>query len=189
MDGKNWVVNKVQEASRKWVLKVSEVRAIAHLFCEDVSRIHFARDMTNLKSLVLDPFANQIPAMFDVPCGLWGRIVQPLYTGIVVVVESAGRVDVREEVAGIQHAARKVAEINNFLGGGVCRANLGLTRAERSALLVFAKPADWSAILENNATVHTPKFEEWEQCAIGNGTAKLRTPTQVTVHRDHVGIL
>jgi hypothetical protein len=145
--------------------------------------------MTNLKSLVPDPFANRILAKLDVPSGLRGQIVQPLYTGIVVVVENSGRVDVREEVAGVGHAAKKVAEINNFLGGGVRCVNLGLTQTERSALLAFAEPANRSAVLENDATVHTPKFEKQEQCAIGNGTAKLRTPTCVTVCQDRVGIL
>ncbi len=100
------------------------MRAILHLFCEDVGGIHFARDMTNLKSLVLVPFANQILAKLDVPSGLRGQIVQPLYTGIVVIVENSGRVDAWEKVAGVQHAARKVAEINNFLGGGVASHEL-----------------------------------------------------------------
>jgi hypothetical protein len=60
------LLTKSKRFGHKGVMKASEVRAIVHLFCEDVGGIHFARDMVNLKSLVLDPFANQILAKLDV---------------------------------------------------------------------------------------------------------------------------
>jgi hypothetical protein len=48
---------------------------------------------------------------------------------------------------------------------------------------MFAKPPDGAPILEDNATVHTPEFEEREECAISHQAAQLGTPTGITVHQ------
>jgi hypothetical protein len=92
-------------------------------------------------------------------------------------------------VAIVRNTAQKIPKVHHLFQGSISSLNLGLTQADRSALLAFAKPANWSAILEKDATIHTPKFEEQEQRAIGNRTAELRTPTLVTVRQDCVGIL
>ncbi len=51
---------------------MAELCTITHLLHEDVSRIDLLRDVTNLKCLILDPFANGVFAKLDVPGGLQG---------------------------------------------------------------------------------------------------------------------
>jgi hypothetical protein len=46
-------------------------------------------------------------------------------------------------------------------------------------ILMFAKPPDGAPILEDNATVHTPEFEEREEFTISHQVAQLGTPTGI----------
>jgi hypothetical protein len=94
-----------------------EVHTITYLFCEDVSGINLPRDMMNLKCLILDPFANGVFAKLDVLGSLRGHIVGLLHTGIIVIVENGGGINVRNSVTGLGNALREIPEVNNFSGG------------------------------------------------------------------------
>jgi hypothetical protein len=163
------------------------VRTIAQFLNEDVGRIDFSRNMLNLESLVLHPFANGVLTKFYVMSSLRGHIVRPFHTCVIVILQESWRVDVRNNITGVGDALRKVAEIDNLFGGCTCSSDFGLARTERSAILVVAKPTDRAAVFEDNATVHATKFEEREKSAVGDGAAKLGTPTSIAVGRNGVG--
>ena len=48
---------------------------------------------------------------------------------------------------------------------------------------MFAKPPKGASVLEDNATVHTPEFEEREECTVSHQAqaAQLETPTGIAV--------
>jgi hypothetical protein len=81
-------------------------------------------------------------------------------------------------------AAAEVAKINNLFRSGTCGSNFSLTRAERSPLLPFPKPADWTAIVKNNATNHATKFEVREKSTVGHSIINLGAPTGIAVCRE-----
>ena len=165
----------------------SEVRAIAHFLSEDVGRIDLARNILNLESLVLHPFTNGVLTKFDVTSSLRGHIVRPFHTCVIVIVQESWRVDVRNNITGVEDALRKVAEIDNLFGGCTCSSDFSFARTERSAILAVTKPTDWTAIFEDNATIHATKLEEREKSAINDQAAKLGTPTSIAVGQNGVG--
>ena len=86
---------------------------------------------------------------------------------IVVVNESRG-VNVGDLVPGGGDATGEIPKINNLLRSGVGSPDLGLTGTERRALLTFTKPANRSAIFENNTTIHAAELEKREERTVGN---------------------
>ena len=88
---------------------------------------------------------------------------------------------IRNNVTGIRDTPRKVAEVDDLFGGCTCSTNFSFARTERSAILVVAKPTNWTTIFEHDTTIHATKLEEREKSAAGNQAAKLGTPTSIAV--------
>ncbi len=53
-------IQKCGEKGHEGFPEMGEVRAIAHFLSEDVSEINLPRDVLDMKSLILNPFPNQI---------------------------------------------------------------------------------------------------------------------------------
>ena len=75
-------------------------------------------------------------------------------------------VDAQAAVLG--RFASEVAKIDHLFRCGIRSPNLGFARAERCAFLALVKPTQRPAILKNDTTIHTTKFEERKQRAVGN---------------------
>ncbi len=58
--------------------------------------------------------------------------------------------------------------MNNFLQGCSSGAYLGLAGAKGRAFLMFAEPANWASIFEDDATIYAPELEQGEDSAISN---------------------
>ncbi len=117
---------------------------------------------------------------------LRGCIVGPLDTRVIFVLEDDGGVEVRNDVTGIRDTARKIAKIDTLFRGRAGSLDLSFAGTEGSAFLLFAKPTNWTAILEDDASIHTLEFEQGEKSAIGNRAAKLGAPTSITIGRNGV---
>jgi hypothetical protein len=144
--------------------------------------------MLNLESLVLHPFTNGVLTEFYVTSSLRGHVVRPFHTCVIVIAQESWRVDVRNNVTSIGDAPRKVAAIEDLFGGCACSLDFSFTRTERSAILAVANPTNWAAVFEDNATIHATKLEEREKSSVGDGAAKLGTPTSIAVGQNGVGI-
>ncbi len=118
---------------------------------------------------------------------LRGHVVGPLDTCVIVIVEDGRGVKVRNDITGIRDTARKIAKINHLFRGCAGSLDLSFTGTEGSPFLSFAKPADWTAVLEDDAAVHTLEFEEGKKSAIGDRAAKLGAPTCMAIGRHGVG--
>jgi hypothetical protein len=118
----------------------------------------------------------------NVAGSLRGHVVGPLDTHIIVVVEDNGGVEVRNDITGIIDTVRKIAKINNLFRGGTGSSDLSFTGTEGSAFLSFTKPTNWTAVLEDDATIHTSaEFKEGEKSAIRDRAANLGAPTSVPI--------
>jgi hypothetical protein len=87
-------------------------------------------------------------------------------------------------VPAVRDAVREIPKVHHLFQRCISGSNFSLTRIERRTLLALAKPANWSTILENDATIHAVELEEREKRTLGNGIADLRTPTSIAVSGD-----
>jgi hypothetical protein len=99
--------------------------------------------------------------------------VQSLDTCIIVIVQKDGRRETFNGVAAVGDTAREIFKVHDLFQCHVSGPNFSLTRAERHTLLTLAKPTNRATVLENNATIHTPKVEEREKGAFCNRAADL----------------
>ena len=63
----------------------------------------------------------------------------------------------------------------------VALISASFTGAERCLILAFAKPANGATILEDDATIHTAKFEQRKEGAISNRRTQLGTSACIAV--------
>jgi hypothetical protein len=110
--------------------------------------------------------------------------VGPSDTCIIVIVQKHGRRETLNFVAALRDAARKISKIDHLIQGCISGTNFSLTQAERRMLLMLTKLTKRTAVLENNVTIHTPKFEEGKKGTLHNHASDLRTPTSVAVSGD-----
>ena len=87
---------------------------------------------------------------------------------IIVVVKDSRGVDIWESVASFGNTARKIAKVDNLFQSGTGSMYFGLTGTQGCTILAFAKPSNGAPILEDNATVHTPEFEEREESTVSH---------------------
>jgi hypothetical protein len=160
---------------------MSEVRTIAHFLSEDVGWIDFSRNMLNMESLVLHPFTNGVLTKFNVMGSLWGHVVQPLLTCVIIIIKESGRAKLWNNVACVGDTPRKVEEVDDLFGGCTCSMDFSFARTKRSAILAVAKPTNWTTIFEDDTPIHATKLEERKKSAIGDQDAKLGTPTNIAV--------
>ncbi len=110
--------------------------------------------------------------------------MRPLDTGIIVIVQECRRGEIVNGVPAVGDTAREIPKVHHLFQRCVSGLNFSHSRIERRMLLALAKPANWSTVLENDATIHAEEFEEREKRTLGNGVANLRTPTSITVSSD-----
>jgi hypothetical protein len=158
--------------------------AVLHFLGEDIGGVDFPCNMYDIQSLVLHPFSDGIFTELDMTSHLWGRVVGSFDTCIIVIVQKQGRRETLNFVAALRDAARKISKIDDLFWGRISSTNFSLTRAERHTLLMLAKPTRRTAILENDATIHTPKLEEGKKSNLRNCAFDLITPTSITVSGD-----
>ena len=159
---------------------MAKVHPVAHFFGEDIDGIELPRNVMNLKCFILDPFANGVLVKLDVPDSFQGHIVGPHDACIVVVVEDSGGISVRKIMTCVRGTAREILEVDVILGCCVHSTDFGFAGTKACAFLSFA-------IFEDDAAVHTVELEQWEECAISNGSAQLRAPTSIAVCQKGIG--
>jgi hypothetical protein len=84
-------------------------------------------------------------------------------------------------VASFGNTAREIAKVDNLFQSGAGSMYFGLAGTQGRMILTFAKPPDGAPVLEDDATVHTPEFEEREECTVSQQSAQLGTPTGIAV--------
>ncbi len=89
--------------------------------------------------------------------------MQPLDTGIVVIVQKCGRRETFNGVATVEVTATEIFKVQDLFQCCVSGPNFSLTRAERRTLLTLTKPTNRTTVLSNNAAIYTPKLEEREK--------------------------
>ncbi len=87
-------------------------------------------------------------------------------------------------MAALGDIVGEIVEVNNLLQRCVGSPNFSLTGAERHAFLIIAKPSDGTAVLENDATIHTLELEEGEEGAFRDSIADLQSPTCIIVSQE-----
>ncbi len=96
-------------------------------------------------------------------------------------------VDIWESVARFGNTAREIAKVVKLFQSGAGSAYFGLTGTQGHTILTFTKPPNGAPVLEDNATIHAPEFEEREECTISHQAAQLGTPTGIAVHQKGIG--
>jgi hypothetical protein len=81
---------------------------IAHLLCEDISRVDPTWDVENLQRGILNPFTDGVLSHLHVTNLLSCHVVRPLNTRFVVVVERGGHRGVRDVVTTFPDGVRKM---------------------------------------------------------------------------------
>ncbi len=148
--------------SDRWDLKSPKDSRSAHhhaSLCKDVSRIDVPGDVTNSKRLILNPFLNRVFSKLNAPGSFQSQIVGPLHSGIVVIVENGGGIDIRNIVNGLGNTSRKIPEVNNFLGGCFCSSDLSFAGTEGGTFLALAKPSNGASIFEDDPAVHAANLK------------------------------
>ena len=101
-----------------------EVSAITRFLSKDIGRIDFPGHMLNLESFVLDPHADRVLTEFNVLRRFGGRVIVPLDSCIIVVVEDRGSIKRGKSVSCIKDTEEEISEVNNLIRNIVCPANL-----------------------------------------------------------------
>ncbi len=70
MNGEDEAAQKIRLTAHERVPKMVAVCTIMYLFCEDMDGIDCPRDVTIMRRLILDPFANRVFVKHDVPGSL-----------------------------------------------------------------------------------------------------------------------
>jgi hypothetical protein len=142
--------------------------------------------MKDLEGLgVLNPLANWVLMQLNMASCLWGYVDGSLDASIIIIGENSWQGSVKERKSGLGDATTEISEIDNLFGGGTCGTNLAFTRAERLTVLALSDPANWTAIAENDSTVHTLDFEKRQKSALRHRVSNLRVQTGIAVGQKH----
>ena len=91
--------SEVGGATHKGVAQATKVRAILHLFREDVARVAFASYMRDPERPILDELAHIVLALLHVTEPFCSTPIGPDHTRLVVVVDGRGLREVRKRGA------------------------------------------------------------------------------------------
>ena len=91
--------SEVGGATHKGVAQAAKVRAILHLFREDVARVAFASYMRDPERPILDELTRIVLALLHVTEPLCSTPIGPDHTRLVVVVDGRGLREVRKRGA------------------------------------------------------------------------------------------
>ena len=91
--------SEVGGATHKGVAQATKVRAILHLFREDIARVAFASYMLDPERPILYELAHIVLALLHVTEPFCSTSIGPDHTSLVVVVDSRGLREVRKRGA------------------------------------------------------------------------------------------
>jgi hypothetical protein len=103
--------------------------------------------MDDIQSFVMYPFLNGIFTKLSVTSHFWEHNVQPLDTGIVVIVQKCGRRETFNGVATFEDTAKENSKVQDLFRCPVSGPNFSLTKAERHTLLMLTKPTNRTTVL------------------------------------------
>jgi hypothetical protein len=90
-------------------------------------------------------------------------------------------------VASFGNTAIEITKVDNRFQSGAASTNFRLTGTQGCMILTFSGPPNGAPVLEDDTTVHTPEFEEREECTVSQQSAQLGTPTGIAVHQTGIG--
>ncbi len=178
------IVDTVQEcgsARHEGVPKATEISAIAHFLGEDIGRVTFAADIFDGDGPVCNPLTGGLLSVLDMVITFGRQIVAPFYTCFVVIVKWCQLLGISDWVAKGGKMKNHIADVDSETGTHVGGANFGVTRAERSTLLMVRLPGDGTAGAEDDGIAHAAEFKKRELYTFTDCFTYLRAPACVTV--------
>jgi hypothetical protein len=88
-----------------------------------------------------------------------------------------------KSVSSFGSTAREILKVDNLFQSGAGSAYFGLTGTQGRTILMFPVPPNGVPVIEDNATIHTPEFEEREKCTVNHQAAQLGTPIGIAVRQ------